>query len=149
MPRGIILAIAAGTVAGMAIPSAILAVIIIGSSRSISNYLDGISLAVLTIAITFRVVASTALLLGLPITAALKKLGWESEGAYLFVGGLTGFLVPWAIFAVVLGTKEVFLLVFYAGPVGALSGAITGRVWWRQYRAPIVESELLRAEHVT
>jgi len=142
MLRGILLAIAAGTVAGTAFPVIILAIAILGSSTSRSDLQSAIWIAMLTLAFPFALVTSAVLLLGFPATLALKRLRWENETAYLFVGGILGFFVPGTILAFFEGSMDFFFGAIPAGMLGAISGAITGRTWWRQYRAAVVDPEI-------
>lgn len=141
MLRGIFLAIAAGTAAGTAFPVIILSMAILGSSPSRSDFESAIWIAMLAIAFPFALVTSSTLLLGFPATLALKKFNLESETAYLLVGGALGFLVPGAVLTCVEGSGEFFFAATTAGIFGAFSGAITGRTWWRQYRALSVGAE--------
>lgn len=144
MLRGILLAIAAGTVAGTAFPVIIVAVAIFVSSTSNSDFLAALWVIAITITVPLCLVSSSLLLLGLPVMLVLKKLRRESEAAYLLAGGMIGFLVPGTLLAVIEGNINLLLFAFPAGLIGAFSGAITGRTWWRQYRAAVAENDLHR-----
>lgn len=135
MLRGLLLAIAAGT----AFPVIFLSIGILGSSFSSSDVSSAIGIALFTLAVSFIIVSSSTILFGLPLTKLFKRLGCEGEAVYLLSGGVLGFLVPGTIFAVVGGSMEAFFHAFPLGVLGTISGALTGRTWWRQYRAANVD----------
>lgn len=141
MLRGICLAIVAGTVAGTAFPVIFLAIAILGSSSVNGDLQSAIWIAAMSMAIPLILVTASSFLLGVPATLALKMLHWENETAYIVVGGMLGFLVPGTILAFAEESIAAFFHAIPAGLLGAVSGAMTGRTWWRQYRAALVDPE--------
>jgi hypothetical protein len=127
-------AVIAGTVAGTAFPVIILAIMILGSSSSPTDLRAMVVISLATVLIPLGLVVASAFTLGIPATFALKRLRWENEPAYLFVGAISGFVVPCAILAIAEGDPTVALRGLPAGAIGAFSGAITARSWWRSYR---------------
>ncbi len=135
------LAIAAGTVAGTAFPLVILAIAILGSSGSDGDVRAMIGIVIATVLIPLSLVASSALLLGVPATIALKRVRAESESSYTLVGAVFGFLVPGVILAVAEQNSGVFFSALPASVLGAFSGGVTGRSWWRFYREAAADAE--------
>jgi hypothetical protein len=132
--KALLRAVIAGTVAGTAFPVIILAVMILGSSSSPSDLRAMIGISLATVLIPFGLVAASAIALGIPATLALKWLRWENEPVYLCVGAISGFVVPCSVLAFAEGDASVALRTLPAGVIGAFSGAITARSWWRSYR---------------
>lgn len=134
MLKGFVLSVIAGTIAGTAFPAIFLAFAIFGSSPNASDVRAGIGIAMATILIPLGLVAASAVLLGIPASLVLKKLGWENEASYMLVAAFLGFIVPGSLLAAAEQDATIFFRAFPAGILGAFSGAVTGRAWWRNYR---------------
>jgi len=137
MLKGFLLAVAAGTLAGTAFPVLILIIAVLGDETS--TLVGMVSALVL---IPLFLVASSALLLGIPATIALKLLRAESAQAYTIMGALLGFLVPGVILAFTAHDGGTFLDGLLANVLGAFSGGVTGRTWWRCYRKAASTTDL-------
>lgn len=140
MLKGFLAAVATGTIAGTAFPAIMLALAIFGSSSSDGDVRTGLGIAAMIIMVPFALVSVSALLVGVPTTLLLRKMGRESATAYIFIGGLSGFLIPVMILAVAEGNASIFFSSLPVSILGAISGALTGRAWWKNYRAGIAES---------
>ncbi|WP_130753000.1 hypothetical protein [Sphingobium xenophagum] len=127
-------AVLTGTLAGVAFPAIFLVIAILGSSWSHDDLRSMIGITVMMIVIPFALVFLSSIAVGIPVTLIFKRWGIESETAYLWAGALTGFLVPGIILAIIEQNIDVFFRAVPAGILGALSGTITGRTWWRTYR---------------
>jgi len=101
---------------------------------------SAIGIAIMMIVIPFAIVVLSAFAVGIPATLILKRWELESETAYLWAGAVTGFLVPGMILVIAEQNIDVFFRAVPAGILGALSGTITGRTWWRAYRCEMNET---------
>lgn len=82
-------------------------------------------LAVLPLVGSVVIILSASIGIGLPVTFALRRKGWESSAAYVGVGSVSGFLIP--IIALLIMEAPAG---YWMALLGAVGGAITGRVWW-------------------
>jgi hypothetical protein len=123
-------AVLAGTLAGTMVPVMILAVLMLGSAPSSADIGGIVRIVILAVAIPLSLVGVSAAALGIPATLALRAAGWESEAAYLFVGTVLGFIVPTVVTAAFFGSGAFTPLSL----LGAFSGFVTARSWWRGYR---------------
>ncbi|MDI1296334.1 MAG: hypothetical protein PSY12_10690 [bacterium] len=139
MFRGYFDAVVAGTIAGTAFPVIFLALAILGSSSSSGDIGSAAGIAALTILIPFVLVSLSAIVVGIPITLIFKQLEWESEAAYICAGALTGFVLPSIILVFFENNIFLFFNAVPAGILGAISGGITGRTWWRSYRRGLAD----------
>ena len=74
-------------------------------------------------------VLAASVIFGLPLTAILKRRNLESSAAYTGAGAGLGFMtVP--ILLLLMSAPEGY----WMACLGALSGAVTGRVWWTSTR---------------
>jgi hypothetical protein len=117
----------------------ILAIAILGSSPSASDLNFMIRIVLMIVAVPFSIVVASALILGIPLTLLLKYYGRESLGAYMWAGGLAGIAVTQSF-----GLAGVNIYFTPVAMLGAFSGAVTARSWWRHYRAAIVMPEAQR-----
>lgn len=124
-------AVLVGTLAGAALPTvlmAILALMQMTDGDSISNARGSALLMLLFPALlVFCVVLPATILVGLPVTALLRRLEWESELAYRIIGALVGLAIP----TLLLWSEGFEFSVILAGQ-GAISGAATGWAWGRE-----------------
>ncbi len=107
------------------------------TASSVEGWNDAAQLARLLAglaAISFAIVLAGVLLIGLPTTFVLRRLGKESEGAYVTAGAAFGFAVP--IAALLFGNADGG---YWLAILGAAAGGVAGRVWWRTYRLKAVE----------
>jgi hypothetical protein len=97
-------------------------------------------LGLVSLLVTIGVVLAAALTIGLPLSALLQSANRESCAAYIFVGAVSGFLIP--ILFTGLGNIGRVLMTpllldnpqggwWISSFVGAVSGAVTGTVWWK------------------
>lgn len=135
---GLIKAITAGTLAGAIVPVLMLGMATLAFSSSTSDYKTGLSFVLVGFLIPLALVSGSALLIGVPVTLLLKLGRLESQAAYMMVGGLAGILVPGLVLAVAESDPHMFYAGLAPGVLGAFSGAITGRAWWRAYRKEAV-----------
>jgi hypothetical protein len=78
-------------------------------------------------------VTTSSVVVGLPLTALLKRQNWESAVTYTTVGGLTGFAIM--ILALLLTSPTG---AYWPALFRALGGAVTGQTWWVSTRRPHV-----------
>jgi hypothetical protein len=140
MFRGFFEAVVAGAIAGVAFPAIFLVIAVLGSSPFSGDVRSAIGIAIMMIVIPFAIVVLSAFAVGIPATLILKRWELESETAYLWAGAVTGFLVPGMILVIAEQNIDVFFRAVPAGILGALSGTITGRTWWRAYRCEMNET---------
>lgn len=140
MLRGFFEAVLWGTLAGVAFPAIFLVIAILGSFPFSGDARSAIGIVIMMIIIPLVLVFLSAVAVGIPVTLILKRWKLESETTYLWAGALTGFLVPGIILATVEQNIDVFFRAVPAGILGALSGTITGRTWWRSYRCEMNET---------
>ena len=88
-------------------------------------------LAILPLIISISLVLGASIVVGLPLTALLKRQGWESASAYMSVGAIAGFLLPIAILLLMAAPAG-----YWMALLGAVGGAVTGRTWWVSGRTP-------------
>lgn len=92
-------------------------------------------LAILPLVVSLPLVLGASTVIGLPLTFVLRRKGWESSAAYVGVGGAFGLLIPIAGLLMMEAEGG-----YFTALLGAVSGAVTGRVWWRSARH--LESQL-------
>jgi hypothetical protein len=133
-------AVGVGTLAGAWLPLTFTTLIVLSSlpdgPDGRGDILVSIWLAVSPLAITFPIVLSASVLIGLPVVAVLRANGSENVPAYALLGGLAGLLVCIAL-VIVLGSP---LDTHWIGLLGAFSGAVTGRSWGKD-RERMIEGD--------
>ncbi|TFU06019.1 hypothetical protein EUV02_03085 [Polymorphobacter arshaanensis] len=121
-----------GGLAGAA-PFLVFLVFIIAGSPYPGTSEDRVMLLVkmpaLILAISTTVVLVASVIIGLPLTAVLKRRQWESADAYTVSGAVAGAALP-VLPMLFTGEFGAFMLVI----CGAFGGAITGRTWWLSAR---------------
>jgi ABC-type antimicrobial peptide transport system permease subunit len=98
-----------------------------------NGLLSSIVFAVFPLVLALAFVFPASLIIGLPLTAVLRRIHAESSMAYVCAGIVVGFILPWAALAW-RGAVEGWWLAI----IGAFSGAVTGRTWWVEARDPLV-----------
>ena len=127
-----------GAVAGAA-PYLLFSILfaILGLPRALTDpgeFLAMLALAVLPLAVAIPVVLTGSIVVGLPVTAALKRWDQESAAAYIGIGAASGAaLTLLLLFLIAAPPDSEWLAIF-----GALSGAVTGLTWWLSWRKPNV-----------
>lgn len=123
-----------GTVTGAAIPFFLLFLSLFGSLVAFGplheETLAKLWFSLFSVAFVFVMVTLSSLIIGLPTTWMLLRLGAESKGAYAVAGGIAGFLVPLLAFPVGLSIGGLIL-----GFFGFLSGTAAAHAWWALNRA--------------
>jgi uncharacterized membrane protein len=114
---------------------------------AIDNYVEPMSgerrllsdlyLAGLPLWISFSLVLGSSLVVGLPAHFILQKACAGSRRTYIFVGALTGFLVPLAVLLAIHAVEGSFWMAF----LGAFSGAMTARSWSKSLDQPVMAAE--------
>ena len=84
----------------------------------------------LPLIVAFPIVLLASIVFGLPLTALLRRINREWFGVYVPVGFAIGSLIPIAILALIDATAG-----YWTAALGAISGAVTGYVWWAEARA--------------
>lgn len=138
--RGFGMAVLGGTLAG-ASPALVLAVTGVLTDVAKSRQIADLWLftACFGIIFAFGVVLMASIVIGLPLTLAFRKLGWESWQTYTGAGAMIGTLLA-AIAAS--GSQPPFVEFVLVGSLCAASGAVTGLIWWRKARAPLAGDEV-------
>ncbi len=88
-------------------------------------------LAFLPVVVTFPLVLGASIVFGLPLTALLKWVRREAAVTYVVCGTGIGFVIPVAIL-LLMGAPSGY----WTAALGAFSGAVTARTWWRSSRQP-------------
>lgn len=127
-------AIAAGSLAGSALPSIFTVIVGIGMMANGSE--EGLLVAFIPFMITLACASVGFVVVVLPLTSLLKRRQAESGNAYSLYSGLLGGGLPLlASFAIAQSMSGVFLGLF-----GLMTGASVGHFWWRWGRQPVVET---------
>jgi hypothetical protein len=79
---------------------------------------------------TIFIVGVSSLVIGAPLDLVTRRAGFTSSTPYVVSGLFFGAVIP-VVLVTLLGAPEHVWL----GVLGAFSGAVTGRVWWRATRA--------------
>jgi hypothetical protein len=87
-------------------------------------------LAVTPLVIAMVVVAPAMILVGLPTTWVLRKRGLESSDTYMTIGAVAGFTIPLIVIAVF----NFSWAIAWLSILGAFSGAVTAKTWWKASR---------------
>lgn len=87
------------------------------------------SLVILPLLVSFPIVLVSATLIGLPIAALLRRLGWESQETYSAIGAAAGAIVLLLLLHLTSGSDGHWLAL-----LGAVSGCVTGYAWGRPAR---------------
>lgn len=98
--------------------------------------LPSLWIAVAPIAVTLPIVLASSVVFGLPVTAILQRNGRECDIAYIGAGAVIGILVPIALLQMMAAREGYWLSL-----LGALSGGMTGYIWWKDAREPIVTQQ--------
>ncbi len=93
---------------------------------------DYLFLAILPLIVSFAFVFSAAFLIGLPTTVFLSAIRQESEGAYIAIGIIAGFLLAIGFLFINGG-----MYFWWIALLGAFSGAVTGKTWWTDARETV------------
>ena len=120
-------AVLAGTTVGAVAPTIFSARFGLWLLHEEGGLSSGIYFIFMPIVVTFCLVLTCAVLIGLPVTFVLRTLKRESSAAYAVIGGLMGFAAP-------------ILINWYLGEgfnsgfplLGSLSGTVTGWIWGSQ-----------------
>lgn len=128
------------TLVGAAIPLAFTSLLALFSLQDVFSgqmmIWQTLYLASLPILVTFPIVLLSCLVLGLPLTLILRRLGRESLPAYAGIGAMFGLLIP------ILGLHLIDAPAgYWTAFLGAISGATAGYVWWHESRVPPLEEE--------
>ncbi len=91
--------------------------------------------AILPLIVSFPLVLGASIFVGLPLTAVLKRKGWESGAAYIASGAAVGFAIPLVILSLDKADAEAGL---WTALLGSIGGGVTGRTWWVFGREPYV-----------
>jgi uncharacterized membrane protein YgdD (TMEM256/DUF423 family) len=86
-------------------------------------------LAISPLIIAFALVLPAFLIIGLPATALLAKVQRETMEACVGIGTVSGFLLTLLVLQLTSAQELVWMT-----PIGAFSGAMTGRTWWTAAR---------------
>jgi hypothetical protein len=100
------------------------------------SLLGGLVFAFLPLLIALAFVLPASLIIGLPTSALLARLKKESKGAYVGIGLIAGFLLPFPVLSYNHAEDLVWITLF-----GAFSGAMTGRTWWTLARESVAWQE--------
>ncbi|PZU57499.1 MAG: hypothetical protein DI552_07910 [Brevundimonas sp.] len=87
------------------------------------------SLIVLPFLVSLLIVLVSATIIGLPVAALLRRLGWENQNAYSVIGAAAGAIIPLLLLALTQVSHGHWL-----GLLGAISGGVTGYAWGRPAR---------------
>ena len=128
-------AAAMGSVIGTSVPSLI--ALVIGVAALGEDFFVAVLIIFLPFLIGLVCAATGLVVVGLPITAWLKRRGEESRGAYLSGGLIGGAVVTLACCLLIFG--GVFSAAILLAVFGALTGGATGHYWWRFARKEEVE----------
>ena len=105
------------------------------------------AIAILPLFVALMVVVPAMVCIGLPVTAALKKLHKESPKRYAYLGAATGFFLPVIAISLDLGDAgaalEMFSWCLMFGVLGMVSGFASGLSWgkWRMRLAQVPSVE--------
>ena len=83
----------------------------------------------LPLIVAFPIVLLASIVFGLPLTALLRWTKREGFSVYVGSGFAIGSLIPIAILVLVGATDG-----YWTAVLGAISGAVTGYVWWTDAR---------------
>jgi hypothetical protein len=126
-----------GALAGSApflVPTGTLVVTSLPSGFNDDGQLAGMLwIAVLPMVVAVPIVLGSSILIGLPLTAVLRRRGRESRIAYIASGAAAGYIIPPAILFL-MSAQDGYWIAF----LGAIGGAVTGRTWWISARDPDV-----------
>lgn len=95
------------------------------------NLLPSLKLAILPLVVSLPLVLGASIVIGLPLTAILKRKGWESGMVYIATGAVAGFILPIVILLLLHAPAG-----YWTAHLGAVGGAVTGRTWWTSAREP-------------
>ena len=97
--------------------------------RSWTDAQELASVAATVIAVPLAIVCAASVVFGIPTAFVLRRFEMESGRAYVVTGAVLGCLIP------------LMPLAWFGAPagysmsaLGAASGAMTGRTWWRERR---------------
>ena len=124
-----------GTFAAAALPSVFTIALAINSLPEGINgggrLFPSFWLAILPSVVAFPLVLGASIIVGLPLTAWLKRSGRETGAAYTVAGAALGFVIPLIILLIIHAPAGYWTVI-----LGAFSGAITAHTWWRSAREP-------------
>ena len=128
MVRDFAKAVLMGTLAGAWLPlmfTVIIGLFWVGPEQ---GFLSGLYIAALPLIIAFPVVLGAGVVIGFPVTFALRALHKESVETYTWIGAVCGITLPVAFLIVTSGDKTGVLLPL----LGMFSGGVTGRTWGKE-----------------
>jgi hypothetical protein len=143
--KAFVKSVLAGAIAGAALPMILTVMLALDGLVRGDPPLSMLLLGLLPLLMTIPVALAGALAIGLPLSALLKWAHRESRAAYVSAGAAAGFLLP--LFLGILNDVSNAFLSFLPADTalkawwigsffGALSGAVTGNVWWRSRFGP-------------
>jgi hypothetical protein len=126
-------AVAWGTLAGAALPLVLTTILVILSLPDLfsgqMSIWQTLYLLFLPLIVVFPIVLLACIIFGLPLTALLKWMNRERLSLYVWIGFAIGLLLPVAIL-VQIGASDGY----WMAALGAISGTVTGNVWWTEAR---------------
>lgn len=134
MWKTFITAVVGGSIAAALLPTALIAMMLLASMLTNSVHLNdlgpAIGLLLLPFGIAVPVIAASSLLIGIPLTRGLRRLGWESALTYTVAGGWVGCAIPllWS------GITTAGRFDPWSALLGSIGGAVTSRIWCKGIR---------------
>lgn len=99
------------------------------------SVLGGLGFAFMPVLIAAAVTFTAMVLVGLPVTAALRAAGKEYPGIYALLGGVFGLLIP-ALAIILIGSpKDMTQGGLILVGMGGVAGAIAATIWGRHRKA--------------
>lgn len=125
--RGLVKSVAIGAIAGGGLPLIVTIPLgLSGGFEHLTSWPSAIYLAALPLLISLAFVLPSLVIVGFPMSIALRKLNADSYDTYVACGVAFGLLEPAAVL-VAIGAPDGYWMCLF----GALAGAATADTWWR------------------
>ena len=130
--RGLAKSVAVGAIAGGGLPLIVTVPLgLSGAFEHMTSWPAAIYIATLPLLVSLAFVLPSLVIVGFPMSIALRKLNAESYDTYVACGVAFGLLEPAAVLVVIGATDGYWMCLF-----GALAGAATADMWWRSQEHP-------------